>query len=158
MNVDVVYMLDCGLALHFKGVVCLPAVWGGCIAYYVPYYMTYLVTHCSFCFSFFTTTTTTTTTTTIMMMMIRHGTGMNTGIDLEALVDAGDYVCRLLKRENQSKVARGSRDLATSTRQHYLNSKVPRQYSIHHVHIYIHHVHFIYARIGRQCEHTQMGS
>lgn len=31
---------------------------------------------------------------------------MNTGIDLEALVDAGDYVCRLLKRDNQSKVAR----------------------------------------------------
>jgi hypothetical protein len=102
MDVDVVYMLDCGLALHFKGVVWLSAVWGGCIAYYVPN-MTYLVTHCSFCFSFFTTTT---TTTIMIMMMIRHGTGMNTGIDLEALVDAGDYVCRLLKRENQSKVAR----------------------------------------------------
>jgi hypothetical protein len=43
------------------------------------------------------------TTTTIL---IRHGTGMKTGIHLEALVDAGNYVCRILKRDNQSKVAR----------------------------------------------------
>jgi hypothetical protein len=63
-----------------------------------------LTTHSFFLFllvSLSTTTTISTATTDV-----RHGTGMKTGIHLEALVDAGDYVCQILKRDNQSKVAR----------------------------------------------------
>jgi hydroxymethylglutaryl-CoA lyase len=37
---------------------------------------------------------------------IRHGMGLSTGIDLEALVDVGEYICNILKKPTQSKVAR----------------------------------------------------
>jgi hydroxymethylglutaryl-CoA lyase len=32
--------------------------------------------------------------------------GLSTGIDLEALVDIGEYICNILKKPTQSKVAR----------------------------------------------------
>jgi hypothetical protein len=61
---------------------------------YSSYSLTSLNAHLS-CSTFLSTTAN-----------LRHGTGMKTGIDLEALVDAGDYACRILKRDNQSKAAR----------------------------------------------------
>jgi hydroxymethylglutaryl-CoA lyase len=35
-----------------------------------------------------------------------HGMGMSTGVDLDMLVDAGDYICRVLNRETGSKAAK----------------------------------------------------
>jgi hydroxymethylglutaryl-CoA lyase len=34
-----------------------------------------------------------------------HGLGMKTGVDLEKLVDAGDYISKELERNNGSKTA-----------------------------------------------------
>jgi hypothetical protein len=36
----------------------------------------------------------------------RHGMGFSTGIDLDDLVDVGEYICGVLSRPTQSKVAR----------------------------------------------------
>lgn len=38
-----------------------------------------------------------------------HGLGVNTGIDLDALINAGKYVCEQLGRESDSRVNRASR-------------------------------------------------
>ena len=35
-----------------------------------------------------------------------HGMGIETGIDLEQVVDAGDFISQFLKRENSSRVGR----------------------------------------------------
>ena len=32
--------------------------------------------------------------------------GLNTGIDLEGLIDAGEFICQLLNKTTESKVAR----------------------------------------------------
>jgi hydroxymethylglutaryl-CoA lyase len=34
-----------------------------------------------------------------------HGMGLKTGIDLDKLIEAGEYICQYLKRPNRSKVA-----------------------------------------------------
>ena len=36
----------------------------------------------------------------------REGLGLSTGIELEKLVDAGEFICGVLQRETQSKVGR----------------------------------------------------
>lgn len=36
----------------------------------------------------------------------RNGMGMNTGIALDKLIDAGEFICGVIGRETQSKVAR----------------------------------------------------
>ena len=36
----------------------------------------------------------------------RHGMGLNTGINLESLVDSGELICQLLNKKTESKVAR----------------------------------------------------
>ena len=49
-----------------------------------------------------------------------NGMGINTGVDLDKLVDAGDYISTYLNRENNSQVARAllaKRDKAESTTQ-----------------------------------------
>lgn len=35
-----------------------------------------------------------------------HGMGIETGVDLERLVDAGEYICGVLNRPSASKVSR----------------------------------------------------
>jgi len=35
-----------------------------------------------------------------------HGMGLNTGINLEGLIDAGEFICQLLNKKTESKVAR----------------------------------------------------
>ena len=39
-------------------------------------------------------------------LLHRHGMGLSTGIDLETLVDVGEYICGVLDRPTQSKVSR----------------------------------------------------
>ena len=39
-------------------------------------------------------------------LLISHGMGMETGIDLDKLVDAGEYICEELGRPTQSKVSK----------------------------------------------------
>ena len=39
-------------------------------------------------------------------LLISHGMGMETGIDLDKLVDAGEYICEELARPTQSKVSK----------------------------------------------------
>lgn len=34
-----------------------------------------------------------------------HGMGFNTGIDLDLMIDAGHFICKILKKESRSKVA-----------------------------------------------------
>jgi hypothetical protein len=36
----------------------------------------------------------------------RNGMGLSTGIDLDTLVDTGDFICTVLDRKTESKVAR----------------------------------------------------
>lgn len=39
------------------------------------------------------------------VLYLMHGLGINTGIDIFKIVSAGDTICKILKRKNQSKVA-----------------------------------------------------
>ena len=34
-----------------------------------------------------------------------HGMGFNTGIDLDLMIDAGNFICKLIEKESRSKVA-----------------------------------------------------
>lgn len=38
-----------------------------------------------------------------------HGSGMETGIDLDALIEAGRFICEKLDRQSESKVNRATR-------------------------------------------------
>jgi hydroxymethylglutaryl-CoA lyase len=40
------------------------------------------------------------------VMYLLHGLGYETGVDLDRLIDAGQFISNALKRENTSKVAR----------------------------------------------------
>ena len=40
------------------------------------------------------------------VLYMLHGMGIETGIDLEQVVDAGDFISQFLKRENSSRVGR----------------------------------------------------
>jgi hydroxymethylglutaryl-CoA lyase len=42
----------------------------------------------------------------VVLLWQRNGMGLATGIDLDALVDAGDFICEVLNRKTESKVAR----------------------------------------------------
>ena len=40
-----------------------------------------------------------------LVPVIRHGMGIQTGIDLDKLIDAGSFISNVLGRESRSKVA-----------------------------------------------------
>jgi len=40
------------------------------------------------------------------LLYMLHGMGLSTGIDLDKLLEAGDFICSVLKRPTHSKVAR----------------------------------------------------
>jgi hydroxymethylglutaryl-CoA lyase len=39
------------------------------------------------------------------VLYLMHGLGINTGIDIYKVVQAGDMICKILGHKNQSKVA-----------------------------------------------------
>jgi len=49
------------------------------------------------------------------VVYLLHGLGVETGVNLEALVDVGAYICTLLNRESQSKAARALMAKRTQT-------------------------------------------
>lgn len=44
-----------------------------------------------------------------------HGMGLETGVDLDKLMDAGDFICRALERKTASKVAQAKRKTRDTT-------------------------------------------
>ena len=55
-----------------------------------------------------------------------QGLGIETGVDLEALMDASDYICAALKRPNRSHVARALAARRQQQQQHQQQLQPPQ--------------------------------
>lgn len=53
-----------------------------------------------------------------------NGLGISHGVDLEALLDASEFICGAIGRDNQSRVARARRGSGGGKQQRQLEAKL----------------------------------